>query len=103
MKVLLFQASRTQRVTATRFDNGDWLLSKEWRKSVDDSWLPGKGIMLPKHVINTLGVLLESDGTHSTITGLGLKYLEESEGEITSDFNQKSSNNWNTASSHYTK
>lgn len=103
MKVLLFQTSRTQRVTATRFDNGDWLLSKEWRKSVDDEWLQGKGIMLPKHAINTLGTLLESDGTHSTITSLGLKYLEENEGEIKSDFNQTSSNNWNTSRAHNTK
>lgn len=50
MKQILFQTSSTQRVTAESFPDGNWLLSKEWRKRADDDWIQGKGIQLP--VIN---------------------------------------------------
>ena len=77
MKVMLFQNSSTQRVSASRFDNGDWLLSKEWRKTSDNPWVQGKGILIPKHSVEMLATLLNDDGDHNTVTNLGLEYLEE--------------------------
>ena len=44
---LIFASSSTQRLVASKNEDGSWLLSKEWRKSADEEWKCGKGILLP--------------------------------------------------------
>ena len=77
MKVLLFQTSSTQRVSVTHLDNGDWLISKEWRKVPENPWVQGKGVRIPKAYVKDLAQLLNSDDIPNVIADMGLKYLEE--------------------------
>ena len=57
-RFVLFENSSTQRVSVQINDNGDVLISKDWRKTLDSEWMQGKGISLPKQHADDLGELL---------------------------------------------
>ena len=101
MKMVLFQTSSTQRVTATQNEDGSWLLSKEWRHNTNESWIQGKGITLPKQHVRAIGLLLESDGVEND----GFEFINDSEGVEESDFNKsthkENTNNWHQTYAHY--
>lgn len=57
-RFVLFENSSTQRVSVQINDNGDVLISKDWRKTPDGEWIQGKGINIPKQYSDDLGELL---------------------------------------------
>lgn len=60
-KMILFTNSATQRVVAQVTEQGNILISKEWRKTEQDEWTLGKGIEFPRHVLIRLGTLLKGN------------------------------------------
>lgn len=106
VKVLLFQSSRTQRVTLTKLEDGAFLLSKEWRRGIDEPWIQGKGIKLPViggiSMGERLGMLLASGMSGDIIAEQGLEYIEDEEGVEKSDFSEEKTHNW-TTNTHYEK
>ena len=59
MKFVLFERSSTQRISVQVKDNEDILLNKEYRKSVNEDWRVGKGILIPEDKLVFLGELLK--------------------------------------------
>ena len=57
-RFVLFENSNTQRVSIQINDNGDMLLSKDWRRTPNCKWIQGKGINIPKQYLSDLGELL---------------------------------------------
>lgn len=57
-RLVLFENSSTQRVSVQINDNGDVLISKDWRKTPDGEWMQGEGINIPKQYLDDLGELL---------------------------------------------
>ena len=104
MKVLLFQTSSTQRVTATQNEDGGWLLSKEWRHNIQEPWMQGKGITIPSKYVQDISILMgagiisESDPR--------FEFIDENEGDGKSDFNTttyKKDTNYRTSYTDYRK
>lgn len=52
-KEVIFSRTDTQRVVVSYTDTS-CLLSKEWRKTVDDEWLVGKSIDIPRDKLQRL-------------------------------------------------
>lgn len=63
-ETVIYTPSSTQKVMLTDFGDGNWLISKLWRKSPEDSWKVGKGIMLPADAIHKLGQLIGGCTAH---------------------------------------
>lgn len=77
MKIVLFQSSNTQRVTADIKGN-EVLLTKEWRKSSNEiEWNTGKGITLPRNSLITLGELLSCKSSSELKSLLSQNNIEE--------------------------
>ena len=53
MTFILFQSSNTQRVTVS-VQGDKVLLNKEFRKSSEEDWKIGKGILLPRDKVTVL-------------------------------------------------
>ena len=109
MKILLFQTSRTQRVTATKNENGSWLLSKEWRHNDNEPWVQGKGFLVPKKHVKAVGSLLESEGAEDVLLNNRFERIEV-EGDGKGDYNSNSAkktnnyqktNNWHKTYANY--
>ena len=107
IKLLLFQSSRTQRLTLTKNLDGSCLLSKEWRKTPNEEWIQGKGIMIPTQYVFPIGKLLASNVMESVIAEFGFDYLEHNEGVEKGDFKKEDKNynkgayNWRNKSINY--
>ena len=90
LKMLVHQSSSTQRIVAQRNDDGTWIISKYWRKTVNDEWTQGKGIELPvvngKQTSQQLGKMLVADGKID-----GAKIIED-KGSVNSEPNKKTYN-----------
>ena len=61
LKLLVHQPSSTQKIEAVRSEDGNWLISKYWRKSKDEEWQLGKGIEFPAQAAKRLGNMLIND------------------------------------------
>lgn len=57
-KFVLHSNTSTQRITVTLGEHSS-LISKEWRKNKEGSWMTGKGITVPNVELITLGKIVE--------------------------------------------
>lgn len=57
-ETVIYTSSNTQRIVMTDYGDGNWFIAKMWRKSSDDDWRTGKGIMLPSDAVHNLSKLL---------------------------------------------
>lgn len=62
-KFVLFQNSGTQRVTVQIQEDNSVLVSKEWKKQVEDVWIVGKGIVFPQNELVSLGEILSCENS----------------------------------------
>lgn len=71
--------SNTQRVAVLINDDNTVLINKEWRKTPEELWNVGKGLLLPKDKLVTLGNLLNCESEQELSQLLHMVGIEEEE------------------------